>query len=955
MHTLSYRLLLGCSTAALVATAALAQQNQTAPDETVVVTGTSIRGVAPVGANLISVTSEDIKATGAQTVSELLVNVPAITGMGSAGQGENHTSYYQPTIHQLGSSLSNATLVLIDSHRAPAGDTNHPVVDPNIVPVNMIERVEVLADGSSSTYGSEAIAGVINFITRKKFDGVQLGGGINMIDGQQQLKGNLLVGTTSDKTSVLFAYQYSHDSPMLNISRPYTNPDQRSRGGTNFATFNCDPSTIQTTASGSNYYQSAFSSTILNSASINSPCSSWAAGDLLEKEVRNSVMAKGIQELGPNITFTGEAVWAQLRRDSVQGAGTLQATAYGAGPQANPFFIAPPADPTATKETIRWDATSLLGPSQYFHRSMSAYADANLEWRVNDNWVVNALANVAYDDSQSGEPGYNALNAGVATLALNGTPQTNGSTTTVSIPGTTQIINQLPLTAATALDVWDPAASNKTSAAIITQLRDSASVIRKMFEVEQFRLSANGSLFDLPAGAVKVALGFEQLNSSLYQTSTGPNGTGPATTSSRNLNLLGEHRKDSAGFVEFIVPVIAPEMNVPLVRKFEIDLSGRYDSYDDVGNTANPKASFNWDVIDGLRLKGNMSTSFVAPSIDVAGNAQFPGYYVGNTFQSQTNNVDVPIANYPILPSVPGVTCTATTCNVGAIQGIVNRSGDANVKPIKGRSWSLGVEYVPDFLPGFSAQATYWNTEEIGGITGPNFNNVVFSSSLAPLVTFLTSCATPAQIAALKGIIPQTGALPSCALYLFKDPNSNYLNLKIAGIDASVEYQWTMEGWGAFHVGTVLNQFTSFQEAYGIGAAGAYFSVLGTTGSATSFPSVSTQMRSNIGWAIDEFTADLFMNYTSAYRNWGSPVNPITLDANKNPSGGGDHVAANVTFDLHLSYLFSTPYSGEDEAAVTIRNLFDKDPPFYNSSVGYDTWVANPYGRVVELALTAKY
>src|ERR1700742_4789718 len=150
MQSLSHRLLLGCSAAALVATAAPAlaqQQNQTAPDETVVVTGTSIRGVAPVGANLISVTAEDIKATGAQTVSELMVNVPAITGMGSAGQGENHTSYYQPTIHQLGSSLSNATLVLIDSHRAPAGDTNHPVVDPNIVPVNMIERVEVLADG----------------------------------------------------------------------------------------------------------------------------------------------------------------------------------------------------------------------------------------------------------------------------------------------------------------------------------------------------------------------------------------------------------------------------------------------------------------------------------------------------------------------------------------------------------------------------------------------------------------------------------------------------------------------------------------------------------------------------------------------------------------------------------------------------------------------------------------
>jgi iron complex outermembrane receptor protein len=231
---------------------------------------------------------------------------------------------------------------------------------------------------------------------------------------------------------------------------------------------------------------------------------------------------------------------------------------------------------------------------------------------------------------------------------------------------------------------------------------------------------------------------------------------------------------------------------------------------------------------------------------------------------------------------------------------------------------------------------------------------VVYSASLAPLVTFLTSCATPAQIAALKGIIPQTGALPNCALYLFKDPNSNYLNLKIGGIDASIQYNWEMEGLGSFKVGTVLNQFLQFDEAYGIGAQGSYFSVLGTTGSATSFPSVSTQMRSNIGWAMEDLSVDLFMNYTAAYRNWGTPVTPITLDANKNPSGGGDHVAANVTFDLHLSYTFDTTYTGQDEVSVNIRNLFDRAPPFYNSSVGYDSWVANPYGRIIQLGVTAK-
>ncbi len=205
-------LLLGCSTAALFAAAPAQAQNAGDLPEQVVVTGTSIRGTAPVGSNLISVGAQEIQQTGGQTLAQVLVNVPAVTSMGAAGQNENHTSYYQPTIHQLGSSLSNGTLVLIDSHRAPAGSTNHPVVDPNIVPTNMIERVEVLADGSSSTYGSEAIAGVINFITRKKFDGVQLSGQAGFIDGSQDLTGSLLVGTSTDKSAIMVSYQYTHEA-----------------------------------------------------------------------------------------------------------------------------------------------------------------------------------------------------------------------------------------------------------------------------------------------------------------------------------------------------------------------------------------------------------------------------------------------------------------------------------------------------------------------------------------------------------------------------------------------------------------------------------------------------------------------------------------------------------------------------------------------------------------------
>lgn len=967
MISLTRRLKLGSSTLATLTIAALAQaaaQPAAEPIESVTVTGTSIRGVATVGSNVINVGQQEIKETGAQTVADIMVNVPSITGMGSAGQGENHTSYYQPTIHQLGSSLSNSTLVLIDSHRAPAGDTNHPVVDPNIVPTIMLERVEVLADGSSSTYGSEAIAGVINFITRKKFDGILFNAQAGFMDGQRSNQASFLVGTTGEKSAVLFSYQYSNKGGLLSSHRPFTFPDQRARavanglpssGTSNFNSFNCDPATIRPNAAGTTYFINAQGTATVSNNQANAFCNTWNTDVLIEKEVRHALMSKGIHELTPDITLTAEVVYATLARDSQGSPGTLTATAFQSGGQANPFYTNPPGTAGITRQEIRWDSSALLGPSDVFHKSRTVFADVGVEWRITDDWVVNGLANYAHDDSQSGT--YNTLNTGVAFLALNRTTNAGGSLTLPSIPGTNTIILNDPLTSANALDVWNPAATNRTSATVINQLRDSATVIRKMFGIAQFRLTANGSLFDLPAGRVKLALGFEELDSTLYQTSVGPNGTGPATTNSRNYSWLGEHRKDSAGFVEFIFPLISPDMNVPLVQKLDLNLSGRYDSYSDVGNTSNPKIAWNWDVIDGLRLRGNWSTSFVAPALDVPGSAQYPGFYAGNTFQSQTNNANVSVAAYPLVTQlgIPGCTLSSVTCNIAAIQGIVNRSGDANVKPIRGRSWSVGFDFTPDFIRGLTTQFTYWSTTMLGGITGPNFQNVINSKSLQSLVTFTPNCATPAQVAALQGSIPQTGALPACAQYLFKDPNSNYLNLKIEGIDAAIQYAYPTDSWGDFRAGVALTQFTQFDEAFGIGAQGEYFDILNTTGANTAFPSVATSMRANLGWSFEDYNVNLFMNYTGAYKNWGTPVNPIILDANLNPTGGGDHVKANVTFDLNLAYTFSTRWTGDSEISLNFRNLFDREPPFYNSNVGYDSWVANPYGRVIQIGFQAKY
>ncbi len=202
----------------------------------VVVTGTSIRGAAPVGSN-----------SGAQPLQRVLRSVPAITGFGTAGQGAfgsaDGAGTFAPTIHGLGASASNGTLVLVDGHRLPLTGINHTLVDPNVIAPLAIERVEVLPDGASSTYGSDAVAGVLNFITRRNYNGfeatAQLGAGS---DYKTQTAG-FLWGSTWDAGSVMLTYNYTLRDNILNRDRDITRADHTAQGGGNFASLNCAQAT----------------------------------------------------------------------------------------------------------------------------------------------------------------------------------------------------------------------------------------------------------------------------------------------------------------------------------------------------------------------------------------------------------------------------------------------------------------------------------------------------------------------------------------------------------------------------------------------------------------------------------------------------------------------------------------------------------------------------------------
>jgi iron complex outermembrane receptor protein len=936
--------------------AAIQGSDSAADSEEIVVTGTSLRGVAPVGSNLVSVSREAIEDTGAQTLQQILKTVPQITAAGNAGQGPAGTSYYSPTIHSLGSSASNSTLVLIDGHRFSLGGQPHPLSDPNIIPPIAVERVEVLAEGASSIYGSDAVAGVINFITRRRADGFEVSGQLGFGDEYRTRNFGALWGTSWDTGSILLAYAYSYRSALFGRDRDFFNPDHRPDGGTSFLSFNCSPATIQPGGAG-NIYLSPTSATSVPNTTDNAPCDNRYA-DILPQEVRNNFMARVEQEIAPNIKAGVDFVYSNRQNESRSARGTLTATAFRTGAQANPFYTNPPGVTGGTtagdRQTVRWSADDLLGPGAYNNNSsINYYVAGNLEWRIDSNWRVTGLALLGRETHNTESNGQ--LCGSCASLALNGTTNTGGSLTQPSIPGTSIIVTTLPLTAANALDVWNPAGSNRTSAAVLARLTDSLSVANYYHSITQGRLGIDGTLFELPGGGVRAAFGIEYLKYGLEIRRSRPNNTGPASSGSEQF-IFNNGRNVRSAYGELFVPIIGEGNEMPWLRRLEITLSGRHDDYNDVGSTTNPKIGANIEFVRGFRLRGNWSRSFVAPAISSLGDPSQNGLASFSGYGPLTGAVIIPIANYPLAAQLPGCTTPGqVTCTIAnsVVTGISYNNGNRDLEPQKGSGWSIGVDFAPVAVPGLRASATLFNAKFRGGVTSPNLATVINTPGLNNLLTIYPSCATAAQISAVVGQAPLNAPLPSCVYFIRDGRQQNVVNLDIQGIDANVDYQLRTEGSGNFTFGAAVSYFTKFRQNIGGGPS---FSVLNSTGFNETFPSIRTQARFNVGWEYSGFSADLFANWIASYYNWSTTtVTPLTRDANGNPNGGGDPVSGSVLFDLNLSYTLQGGFLRGSRVFVDVVNLLDRDPPFYNSANGYDNYGANPIGRVITAGLRLRF
>ena len=450
----------------------------------------------------------------------------------------------------------------------------------------------------------------------------------------------------------------------------------------------------------------------------------------------------------------------------------------------------------------------------------------------------------------------------------------------------------------------------------------------------------------------------------LYNYVLNPQNAGPSRLSS-NYNAYNFNRRVTSEFLELDIPIVSPSMGIPLMQKFEVDLSGRHDGYSDVGATTNPKVALNWDIIDGLRFRSSWSTSFVAVALE----HDLQGGLVGNSAVTTGTPGALPVALFPQVTQlgIAGCTVTSVTCDTSSLQGINSSGASASLVPERGRGWTIGFDFTPTFLEGFNSSVSWWHVTYLGGATAATPQIDAFNPLLNNRIQLFPGCATPAQIAAIIGNTPVNSVIPSCVSTFTNTATGNLINFWASGIDFSAGYHFDTD-YGAFSVDDALSYQTTFLQGFGttVPNANYRFEAKNSVGLNTTFPNIGTQMRSHIGWALEPFTADFYMNYVGAYKNVSSTAtNAIVTTAFNVYSGqGGDHVASQATFDMHLAYTFDSPLSGQDEVSLTVKNIFNQYPPFINGAAagsnggggyGFDAYVSNPIGRIITIGIDAKY
>ncbi|WP_243450910.1 TonB-dependent receptor [Sphingosinicella sp. CPCC 101087] len=831
-------------------------------DSTIVITGSRIRGVEAIGSNVIAVDQERIAQTPVLSTNDLLRRVPQVVSLGANRQGGTAQNGAANATRGAGINLrgigTNATLLLYDGKRFPPQGTQGQYTDPSVLPAIALARVEVVADGASAIYGSDAIAGVVNFILRKNFDGIELRARSGFTEeghDEQQLAG--IAGYDWDSGSVMLAAEYTRNSPLWSDDLDFYQADNRFRGGRDLRPTFCNPGTIS--VGGSTY---AIPRGGVSPANVGDLVAGTANRCFYETAVipsqeRINVVAAISQDIGERIRVFADGFYS-YRDGIIPANNTFTATV----PSTNPFFVSPV--PGATSVNVTYSLVPELGLSLNPYRGESWNVMGGVEADLFADWV----GTVYYSHGESEDVADRRL--GVNNAALNAA-----------------LADTNP---ATALNVFGGLNNPET----LARIRDNFFIITGRTRLDVANLQLDGSVLDLPGGAVRLAVGGEYRKEYTFTdliTGSSASQTSTADSGSRNVKAV---------FGELFVPIVGSANARPGLQELSLSLAARYEHYSDFGDTTNPKLGLTYRPFRSLTLRGTYGTSFRAPTFTevstVGGGA---GLY------------------YDTLPFT-----------AGNLTGIGIAGGNPDLQPETATTWSVGAEFAPRGL-GLVATATYFDIDYKDQIQALRGTPGILTNPL--YASFVTLNPTPEQVQALldSGLPINSAINPSLVQFIVDGRRQNLGRSLVSGVDFGLTYQWE---WGdvGFDVGAQGTYFTryKFEPVPGVGAS----DVLGTINFSQKFRS-----QADLGVRWGEFQGRVTWNHLAGYRN--TTVNPV------------QQVGDYDTVDLFLGWDISERF----RFSIDVRNLFDEDPPFVDSATGYDPQSSNPVPRLISVTAGVRF
>jgi len=873
----------GLAGMALFALTAQAQEVTQTADK-IEITGSAIKRIdAETSVPVTVIKIDDLKKEGITTIEQVMATI-------SAGQSQQGTSQVVgastggASFANLRGLGQNKTLVLLNGRRLANNAYDSSAPDLNMIPFAALERVEVLRDGASALYGSDAVGGVINFITRKDYTGTTITFGADSPQHPGGKSSNFNIGTgfgnlSKDGFNVFAMLDHQEQNNITGTDRPY---NTRYAGG------------ISTSTNPANYYQgggsanpaapTCASGTDLVPQGVTS-CKMTTSSfvDYIPKSERTSGLLKGTvkiddnNELGLEYLYTESKVGSQIAPVPYGGLYMNRLRPDGS---LNPYY---PGNPGAITPGIALDpnftqAGTPAGVNPGF---------IHVKWRdlpngpradrnTNDQqrfvasltgsligWDYEAAATYNENKVQENLKGYSdgsIISAGV----LNG------------------IINPFGAQSAAGTALL-------ASAALDGNLENA---VGRTYGIDWHASRELGDY--LHAGkAVAIAIGaegsrqkFEQKANFDYATKVvSSTGVDPTT--------------DNAGSRD--VYAAYAELNVPVFSTLDVTAAVRYDKYSDFGNTTNPKASFRFQPVPQILIRGSYSTGFRAPSLYDINAAQ--------TYGNTNSSYDDPV-NCPGGTAIAGKS-SAANCQqqFQALYG-----GNKGLQPETSENATLGIVIQPTAELSFGLDL--WSIS-LKHTIGSLSQDDIFGNPIKYAGLFHRN--------SLGDLSIDGSQCPGTLCGYVDDRTQNLGGTDTNGVDLTANYKLRAGGVGTFVFAlnsTFVNKY-EYQNTDG-GAWNQNVGVFSGTG-----PIFRWQHNASVNWSRGQFAAGLAGNYKSGY-----------LDED-----GVTNVSSYATFDTYGSWAMKKGLG----ITVGVRNLTDRVPPLsYQTQVfqaGYDPRYTDPTGR----------